>query len=84
MIFVVVQLLSRVRLFATPWTEARQASLSFTIFWSLLNSCRLTSCHLVFLVSFSRLQSHMIGKILIKSDDQSYQAVARKQAPGQC
>ena len=27
----VVQSLSRVRLFATPWTAARQASLSFTV-----------------------------------------------------
>ena len=33
---VVVQLLSRVQLFATPWTAACQASLSFTISWSLL------------------------------------------------
>ena len=32
---VVVQSLSHVRLFATPWTAARQASL-FTISWSLL------------------------------------------------
>ena len=32
----VVQLLSRVWLFATPWTVRRQASLSFTIPWSLL------------------------------------------------
>ena len=32
----VVQLLSCVRLFGTPWTAARQASLSFTISWSLL------------------------------------------------
>ena len=31
-----VQLLSHVRLFGTPWTEARQAPLSFTISWSLL------------------------------------------------
>ena len=31
-----VQLLSRVRLFATPWTAARQASLSITNTWSLL------------------------------------------------
>ena len=31
-----VQLLSRVRLFATPWTAARQASLSITSSWSLL------------------------------------------------
>ena len=34
--FVVVQLLSRVRLFVTPWTAARQASLSITNSWSLL------------------------------------------------
>ena len=33
---VVVQSLSHVRLFATPWTAACQASLSFTISWSLL------------------------------------------------
>ena len=31
-----VQLLSHVRLFATPWTAARQASLSITNSWSLL------------------------------------------------
>ena len=29
-----VQLLSCVRFFVTPWTEARQASLSLIIFWS--------------------------------------------------
>ena len=33
---VVVQSLSRVQLFVTPWTEALQGSLSFTISWSLL------------------------------------------------
>ena len=33
--FVVGQLLSHVLLFATPWTAAHQASLSFTISWSL-------------------------------------------------
>ena len=32
---VVVQSLSCVQLFATPWTAAHQASLSFTISWSL-------------------------------------------------
>ena len=32
---VAVQLLSHVRLFVTPWTVACQASLSFTISWSL-------------------------------------------------
>ena len=35
-LILVVQLLSRVRLFATPQTAARQASLSFFIFWTLL------------------------------------------------
>ena len=34
-VIVVVQLLSPVRLFVTPWTAARQASLSLTISWSL-------------------------------------------------
>ena len=34
--FAAVQSLSRVRLFVTPWTAARQASLSFIITWSLL------------------------------------------------
>ena len=33
---IAVHLLSHVRLFATPWTAARQPSLSFTISWSLL------------------------------------------------
>ena len=35
-IIVVVQLLSCVQLFVTPQTAARQASLPFTISWSLL------------------------------------------------
>ena len=36
-VFVVVQLLSCVQFFVTPWTAAHQASLSFTISQSLLN-----------------------------------------------
>jgi len=36
LMFVVVQSLSHVWLFATPWTAACQASLTFTISWSLL------------------------------------------------
>ena len=36
MLFRSVHSPSRVRLFATPWTAARQAPLSFTISWSLL------------------------------------------------
>ena len=38
----VVQLLSHVRLFAIPWIKVLQASLSFTIFWSLLILCPLS------------------------------------------
>ena len=37
--FVIVQLLSHVWLFATPWTAALQASLSITNSWSLLKLC---------------------------------------------
>ena len=33
---VVLQSLSCIQLFATPWTAAHQAPLSFTISWSLL------------------------------------------------
>ena len=36
LIFIVVQFLSHVQLFASPQTAARQVSLSFTISWSLL------------------------------------------------
>ena len=60
-VVVVVQLLSRVWLFATPWTEACQASLSFTIPQSLFKLMSLKSmrpsnhlvlcCHLLFLPS---------------------------------
>ena len=47
-IFSSVQSLSRVRLFATPWITARQASLSITSSWS---SLRLTSTESVMLSS---------------------------------
>ena len=36
LLYIVVQLLSHVRLFVTPWTAAGQASLSITNSWSLL------------------------------------------------
>ena len=58
-VFVAIQLLSCVWLFVTTWTTARQASLSFTIFWSLLNlmsiesmmpSNYLTLCHSLLLL----------------------------------
>ena len=47
--FVVVQLLSHVQLFATPWTAALQTCLSFTISWSLL---KLMSIELVMLSNY--------------------------------
>ena len=43
---VVVQSLSRVQLFVTPWTAACQASLSFTVSQICSNSCPLSQwCH---------------------------------------
>ena len=49
---VVVQLLSRIRLFATPWTAALQASLSITNSWNLLKlmsiELAMRSNHLIF------------------------------------
>ena len=54
-----VQSLSSVRVFVTPWTAAHQASLSFTISWSLLKlisiesvmpSNHLILCHPLFLL----------------------------------
>ena len=57
--FVCVCVLSHVLLFATPWTVARQVSLSITNFWSLLKlmsiesvmpSNHLIFCHLLLLL----------------------------------
>ena len=57
---IVVQSLSRVQLSVTPWTSAPQASLSFTISWSLFKlmsiesvmpSNHLTLCYPLFLLS---------------------------------
>ena len=60
LLFVVQLLLSHVQLLATPWTEASQDSLSFTISWSLLKlicielvmpSNHLVLCYPLFLLS---------------------------------
>ena len=57
--FILVESLSRVQLFATPWTAACQASLSITNSWSLLKltsiesvmpSSHLILCHPLFLL----------------------------------
>ena len=68
----VVQLLSRVQLFVTPWTAACQASLSFTISWSLfkLMSIELVipSNHLILCVPFSScLQSSLASGSFLMS-----------------
>ena len=62
-----VQLLSRVRLFATPWTPAHQASLSFTISQSSLKLMSIESVmpsnHLVlYCPFFSCLQSFLTSE----------------------
>ena len=41
-VFLIVQSLNYVWLFATPWILANQASLFFTIFWNFFNSCPLS------------------------------------------
>ena len=59
-----VQLLSRVRLFATPWIAARQASLSITNSWSLLKLMSPKECsnyHTITLISHA---SKVMLKIL--------------------
>ena len=54
-----VQLLSCVRLFATPWIVARQASLSITNSWVYSNSCPFNRwCHLTNSSSVVTFSSH--------------------------
>ena len=71
LIFVSVQLLSHVQLFATPWTAARQSSLSITNTGACSNSCPLSQwCHPMILSSVvpfsSWLQSFSVsGSFLI-------------------
>ena len=64
---VVVQLLSQVQLFATPWTAAGQASLSFTISQSLLKLMSIESempfNHLVLCHHFLLLPSIFLSSI---------------------
>ena len=52
---ILLLLFSRVQLFATPWTAAHQASLSFTISWSLLK-----------LMSIESVMPHQREKLIIK------------------
>ena len=56
-LFVIVQSLSHVQLFVTPWTATCHASLSFTISWSLL---KLMSIELVVLSNYLTLCSLLL------------------------
>ena len=52
-----IQLLSHIRLFATPWTAAHQASLFFTISWLMSMESVMPSNHLVLCCSLLLLPS---------------------------
>ena len=86
-IYCLVQSLSHVRLFATPWTAACQASLTFTISQSLLKlmsielvmpSNHLIHCHPLFLLSsiFPSIRVFSNELALITSAGQSIEASA--------
>ena len=68
---VVVQSLSHVQLFVTPWTAARQAPLSFTISWSLLKLMSVESVmpsnYLIHCHSFLFLQTSVFPSIRVFS-----------------
>ena len=62
-----VQSLSDVRLFATPWTAACQASLSITISRACSNSCPLSQwCHTKISSSVLHFSSHVFSSKLKK------------------
>ena len=87
---VVVQLLSHIQLFVTPWTAAHGASLSFTVSWSLL---KLMSIELVMLPNhvilccpllfptirvFSNGSSYQVAKVLeLQLPHQSFRWIFR-------
>ena len=54
---IVVQLLSHDRLFAVPWTAACQASLAYTVPWSLLKLMSLNWCYPTFSSSVTPFSS---------------------------
>ena len=74
-VIVVLQSLSRVRFFTTPWTAARQDSLSFTISWNLL---KLRSIESVmpsnhFILCLISLQSKRLSRIFSNTIVQRHQ-----------
>ena len=85
-VVVVFQLLSRVQLFGTPWTAARQASWSFTISLSLLkfmaielvmlSNLFILCCPLLLLFSFFPSTRVFSNELLLASSGQSIGASA--------
>ena len=77
---VIVQLLSHVQLFVTPWTAARQDSLSFTISQSLLKLMFIESMmpfnHLIFCRPFLLLPS-IFPSIRVFSSESTMHKVAK-------
>ena len=73
---VFIQSLSHVRLFATPWTAARQASLSFTNSWSLLKFMSVESLmpsnHLILYSPFLLLPSIFLSIRVFSSESVLY------------
>ena len=61
-------LFSHVQLFATPWTVARQASLSFTISWCLLRLMSMVSIHLILCHPFFLLPSIFLNIRVFSSE----------------
>ena len=88
---VIVQLLNHVQIFATPWTAVHQASLSFTVFQSLLKLMLIESSHPLSSPSSPALylsqhqglfhcvsSSHQVAKILeLQLQHQSFQWIFR-------
>ena len=74
MLIIIVWSLSLVRLFATPWTAACQASLSFTIYWSLIKLISIESvmlCNLLILCYLLLLLPSIFPSIRIFSNELS-------------
>ena len=80
-LFVIVQLLSHIRLFATPWTTACQASLSLTISRSLLKLISIepvmSANHFILCHSLLLLPSIFPGIRVFSNEFSSFHQVAK-------
>ena len=77
---IAVHSLSHVHLFATPWTAARQPSLSFTISWSLLKLMSIESVkpsnHLI--LCYTLLLPSILPSIRVFSNVLAFHQVAKE------